>query len=157
MFVAALVFAGCIAFVTLIQTAVVLAILRRERDNLERRLSDALSDFATSPDENTPSPLAVIMDQAAMLLAARLAQQLKAMLAGVESGESKAEQLAMFEGVASQNPLVGVLGAILPKRIRSKLLSNPQMLGALGRLGGGGGGGGGNHEAPGAITRKRRE
>lgn len=125
--------------------------------NEKRKAIEQASALARSlieaPDNNTPSALAVVMDQAAMLLAARLAQQLKAMLAGVESGESKAEQLAMFESASAGNPLVGILGAILPKRIRNKLLANPQMLGALGRIGGGGGG---NHDA-GTITRKHRD
>jgi hypothetical protein len=132
----------------------------RERDRILDELSAAVENFVKSPDDKTPSPLALLLDQAALLFAARLAQQLKAMLSGVESGESKSEQLAMFEGAAAQNPLVGILGAILPKRIRNKLLSNPQMIGALGRLGGGapGGGdpGGGNHGNPG-LTRKRRD
>jgi hypothetical protein len=110
----------------------------RERQRILDEISQAIESFVKSPDENTPSPLGVLMDQAALLLAARLTQQLKAMLSGVESGNAKGEQLALIEQAGAQSPLIALLAGILPKRIRNGLMKNPQMLGALSRLGGGG-------------------
>ena len=115
-------------------------------------LLDGLRDFVTAPDKNTPSPLAVITDQMATLLAARLMQDLKAMLAGVESGNAKGEQLALIESASDANPWLALLSNILPKRIRNGLLKNPQMIGALSKLGHGSNGG-----TPAVVTRKHHE
>jgi hypothetical protein len=97
--------------------------------------------------------LAQLTDVLATLLAARLVQQVKAMLAGVESGASKGEQLALIENATQDNPWLAILSTILPKRLKSKLLSNPQMIGALSKLGGFGG----NHGAGEPVPRKHRE
>jgi hypothetical protein len=91
-----------------------------------------------------------MLDPLATLLAARLVQQLKAMIAGVESGNSKGEQLALINEATAQSPWLAIISAILPKRIRNQLLSNPQMIGALSKIGGGG-----NHnESKGASAQK---
>jgi hypothetical protein len=141
-----------IALFTICQALVLLCCMelakrwyRRERDALRSEISEALRSFVEPPNEETPSPLAVLIDQMALLLAGRMVQQIKAMLAGVESGESKGEQLQLIESVSAGNPLLGLLAGILPKRIRNKFLSNPQMLGALSKLGGGSSNG--NHDA----------
>jgi hypothetical protein len=114
----------------------------RERQKIVDEISEAIESFVKSPDADTPSPFAMLLDQAALLLAARLVQQLKAMMAGVESGEAKGQQLAMIEQASEGNPLVALIAGILPARIRNKLLKNPQMIGALARFGGGG-----NHQS----------
>jgi hypothetical protein len=106
--------------------------------------------FVTSPDENTPSPLAVIVDQMSTLLAARLVQNIKQMISGVESGAAKGEQLALIEEASASSPWVALLANMLPKRLRNQLMKNPQMLGALARMGGG------NHNATGAEVAPRR-
>ena len=90
--------------------------------------------FLQAPDENTPSPLACLIDQGATLLASRLMQQVKAMLAGVESGLSKQEQSELLSNASQGSPLVGMIAGMLPKRIRSGLIKNPQMIGALSSL-----------------------
>jgi len=140
--IALLVISQCLVFTCLLYS------LRRfyliERERLKDELTEALRSFVTSPNPDTPSPMAVIIDQVALLLSARLVQQVKAMLAGVESGESKGEQLQLIESASAANPMIGFLAGILPKRIRNKLLSNPQMLGALSKLGGGSSNG--NHD-----------
>lgn len=94
----------------------------------------ALREFVTSPDESTPSPLAIMLDPLATLVAARLVQQVKAMLAGVESGESKREQAQLIEGMIGSNPWLSLASQVLPKRLTKKLMSNPQMVGALGQI-----------------------
>ena len=120
---------GCIVFLAR-------RFYRQERANIWHDISEALVEFATSPDKDTPSPLAVIIDQAALLLAARLMQQLKAMVAGVESGESKGEQAALIAEATSSTPWLALLSGMLPKRIRNGLMKNPQMIGALAKMGG---------------------
>jgi hypothetical protein len=71
------------------------------------------------------------------------------MLAGVESGESKGEQLSLIDQASSSSPWLAILSNILPKRIRNRLMSNPQMMGALAKLGG-------NHGAASADVMPRR-
>lgn len=107
--------------------------------NQERRIRDEISEsiraVLTSPDENTPSPLAAYSDQVATILAARLMQQIKAMIGGVESGASKAAAAeAQLELLESSPPGLGLIAGILPKRLRNKLLNNPQMVGAFQHL-----------------------
>ena len=105
-------------------------------DQQKRKIRDEISElvraFITAPDDQTPSPLACLIDQGSLLLAARMVQQLKAMLAGTESGLSKAEglekQLSMLDDAP---PWASIVLGILPKRLRSQLLKNPQMIGAL--------------------------
>jgi hypothetical protein len=143
-FITILVSAGCLVVVCTCFGLLGWLWYRRERRRLLDELSDSVRAFVSAPDPDTPSPLAVLLDQAATLFAARLAQQLKAMLAGVESGEAKGEQLALINEATAHNPWLAIVSSILPKRIRNKLLSNPQMIGALSRLGG-------NHQAEAAA------
>lgn len=135
MIIAALVFAGCQTLVFACLALLARRWYRNEAERLRAEIAEALRSFVTSPDADTPSPLAVIVDQAALLLAARLMQQVKAMLAGVESGESKGEQLALIEQASAGNPWLALLSNILPKRIRNSLMRNPAMIGALSKLG----------------------
>ncbi len=138
MILAALVFSGC----QVVVLACFLFAARRWYESEKRKAIRELSEFARSlieaPDDSTPSPLAALIDQGALLLAARLMQQIKAMLAGVESGESKAEQGRLFGEASAASPILGIIGAMLPKRIRNGLMRNPQMMAALANLGGGG-------------------
>jgi len=134
--IAGLVFAGCQVLVFGCFALLAVRFYRRERARVGQEIAAALTEFATSPDKDTPSPLAVIIDQAALLLAARLMQQLKAMMAGVESGASKGEQASMIAEATSGSPWLALLSGILPARIRNQLMKNPQMIGALSKLGG---------------------
>ena len=111
-------------------------LLSRERDRLKDEAIATLREFISAPDADTPSPLAALTDTFATLLAARLVQNVKAMLAGVESGASKAEQLALIDGAMQQSPWLGLIGGMLPKRLRNSLMRNPQMVAALSRIGG---------------------
>lgn len=137
-FLAVIVLGCCQSFVFVCTVVLVRRWYERERERLATEVREVLEGFVKSPDAETPSPLAILLDQAALLFSARLAQQLKAMLSGVESGESKGQQLAMLEEASASNPLISLLAGILPARIRNRLMKNPQMIGALSRLGGGG-------------------
>jgi hypothetical protein len=139
-----LVLGGCQALVFVCTVVLARRWYERERERLAAEVREAFESFVKSPNADTPSPLAILMDSAATLLAARMAQQLKAMLSGVESGEAKGEQLSMIAQASEGNPLIALVAGILPARIRNKLMKNPQMLGALSRIGGGGG----NHAPP---------
>jgi hypothetical protein len=139
---------GCQFFVLLCLGLMVRYWYHRIRSEAE----ETVRNFVSCPDEKTPSPLAMLADQVALLLAARLMQQIKAMLAGVESGESKAAASFALEGVASQSPWVALIAGMLPQRIRNGLMRNPQMMGALSKLGGLGG----NHQAASAEAQPRK-
>jgi hypothetical protein len=136
MILAALVFSACQILVFGCSLLILRHWIRAEISRIRAELVGSAKSFLESPDADTPSPLAQFMDQIALLLAARLVQQVKAMLAGVESGAAKGEQLAMFEEAAASSPWLSILGGILPKRIRNGLMKNPQMIGALAKLGG---------------------
>jgi len=135
MLVAALVFAVCQFLVLSWFSYIAVRWYKREREETIARATQAAADFLTAPNSDTPSPLAMLLDQCALLLSARLVQQVKAMLAGVESGESKGEQLALITEATAGNPWLTLLSGILPKRIKNGLMKNPQMIGALAKLG----------------------
>jgi hypothetical protein len=139
--IAALVFVSCQTVVLSLFSMVAIRWYRRERASIQEEAADALRAFVASPNADTPSPLAVLVDQMALLLAARLIQQVKAMLAGVESGASKQEQAAMLSEATAGSPWMALIAGMLPARIRNSLLRNPQMIGALSKIGG-------NHAAP---------
>lgn len=149
MIIAALVFAGCQTVVLACFALLAVKWYRSESTRIRDELSEAAHTFLTSPNAETPSPLAVMTDQVALLLAARLVQQLKAMMAGVESGESKAEHDNMIAQATAGSPWLALLAGILPKRIRNQLMRNPQMIGALSKLGG-------NHSADSAPSGAQR-
>jgi hypothetical protein len=146
--IAALVFAGCQCLVLGCFALLLRRWYLREISRIQDEISEAVRTFVSSPGPDLPSPLAVFMDNVALLLAARLVQQVKAMLAGVESGESKGEQLALIEEATQGSPWLALLSGILPKRIRNKLMKNPQMIGWLSNLGG-------NHSAAANVAPRR--
>jgi len=150
--IAALVFAGCQFFVLGCFALLLRRWYLREISRIQDEISETVRTFVTSPDADTPSPLAAFLDNVALLLAARLMQQLKAMLAGVESGAAKGEQLAMFEEAAASSPWLSLIAGILPKRLRNALTKNPQMVAALSKLGGGG-----NHQTEAYTPHKHRD
>lgn len=131
----ALVFSACQILVVACTLVAVKYWYHMEKERIRRELEDLVHYLITSPDEKTPSPLAVLIDQGALLVASRLVQQLKAMLAGTESALSKAEGAArQLELLESAPPWVSMLAGILPPRLRSQLMKNPQMVGALGAM-----------------------
>ena len=131
----ALVFSACLVAVFASFYVALRVWVSRERQRIKDDLAQALRDFVTSPDDNTPSPLAVYSDMVATLLAARFTQQVKTMLAGTESGLAKGEaagqQLALLENAP---PWLGLVAGALPKRLRTQMLKNPQMVGALSNM-----------------------
>jgi len=124
---------GCTACLLLVFVSTVV-LSARWLGKKEQSIRDELSEFLAAPDPTTPSPLAVAMDQFALLCAARLMQQLKATLAGAESGESKQATASTLASLSSASPLVQVLAGIIPKKLRNSLIRNPQMVGALQKL-----------------------
>lgn len=117
---------------------------------IRKEIEDLVRAFLTAPDDKTPSPLAMLVDQGALLLASRLMQQLKAMLAGTESGLAKGEnrqlQLDMMDNAP---PWASMILGILPARLRNQLLRNPQMVGQLARMTG-------NHAGDSEVTEIQR-
>ena len=111
-------------------------LLARAREKMKDEALATLREFISAPDADTPSPLAALTDTFATLLAARLVQNVKAMLAGVESGASKGEQLALMDEAMDKSPWLGLIGGMLPKRLRNSLMRNPQMVAALSKIGG---------------------
>lgn len=112
--------------------------IHRTEQRIRSEISEAVRIFITAPDDKTPSPLALLIDQGALVLASRLMQQVKAMLAGAESGRSKAEAEQMQEQIMGHAPpWASLVLGILPAKLRNQLLRNPQMIGALAKMTGG--------------------
>ena len=131
----ALLFIACFSLVLAVWTLSVGFVLTRKERKLRAELSEALQSFV-SADDGTPSPLAIVMDQAAMLLAARLAQQVKTMLAGVSNGASAEASNAQMEALGSAPGWLGLLANIIPKSLKKKMLKNPQIFSALSQFAG---------------------
>jgi len=137
-----------LACLILVQLAIALSAavwLRAKELEVRREISDSIHDLITTPDEDTPSKLAIYADLAATLLAARFIQQIKTMLNGVASGEARLEQAAqMQEALSGAPPWLGMLAGLLPKKLTRQLLNRPELVGALKGFAGGGG----NHKQP---------
>ena len=129
----------------------------REKDALRREVEELLRGVITAPDEKTPSPLAVLCDQMATLFAARLVQNVKSTLSGVEHELARGEQLGLFEEAAGQHPWLGLIAGMIPKKLRNSLIRNPQMVSALSKMVGGGGSGDGSTGVEGQPPRRHRE
>lgn len=157
MIVAALTFSACLAVVLFVFGTCFALVARHwyesERLRLRQELEAALRSFIESPDGTTQSPLGVMLDSGATLLAARLVNQIKAMLMGVESGLAKRDNAdSLAAGAAGQSPWLALITGMLPTRVRNGLLKNPTILSALSHVGG-------NHgstDSTAAVVRKHR-
>ena len=109
--------------------------ISRKQNEIEDKLRAALTQFVSSPDDSTPSPLAVLVDQTATVFAARLVGQVKAILSAAQGGNTAAANGAELDvaeaALASTNPTLGMLAALLPKKFKRGLLRNGQFTGAL--------------------------
>ena len=115
----------------------------------ERVLTAQFRAFVESQGDQ-PSPLAVLTDQVATLLAARLWQQVEARLRGGAGTAQREENREAEAQVAASGPLAALAMAFLPKKAKMMMMKNPQFLGSLGSLLGGSGkgsGSGANHGA----------
>lgn len=102
----------------------------------QQQLEQAIRAFVSSPDENTPSPLAAVTDQVAAVFAARLMQQLLARMNGALGGSAKSENAAAVDAIEGQLIASGpswlpIVMGILPKKYTRAMLKNPQMMQGL--------------------------
>ncbi len=117
-----------------------------------------IRSFTESPGPETPSPLALMADQFALLFAGRLWQHMEARIRG-SNAQTTVELNKEEEAVlAASNPAMALAKAFLPKKIKRMLEKNPMMLGALSNMAGvAGPAGGGDHGSTGSIGRKNRD
>lgn len=109
--------------------------LRDAEQRARADLQQSLTSFLTPAKEGEPSPLAVLADQMAIILAGRLMQQLQQRMAGISSGQARGELSEQAAALGEMSPWAGILAGILPKRFRNQLLRNPQMVTQLGLFG----------------------
>jgi len=103
---------------------------------LYRRLASKLTDFLRSwtepADKDTPSPLAQLADQFAVILAQRFTGSLKGAFLGMQSVDKRNEQRLqadMVQDTASNiNPLLGAILTQYPA-VGRRLAKNPELLG----------------------------
>lgn len=97
-----------------------------------RRLIDVvqntISDFFNSPDADTPSPFAQLVDKSAAVFSARLVTSAQAAIRGSAGGAQKSENAAAAAEAAASNPLLALLGG-------SKLGKSPLAMAGLSLLG----------------------
>lgn len=109
--------------------------IQRKEAQIEQRLTTIVQQFITAPNPETPSPLALLVDQTALVFASRLVGYVQQILGAARGGERKGENVAALEAaegaLASVNPGLAVLAAMLPKKFKSSLLKNPQFTAAL--------------------------
>lgn len=129
---AASIVASVLTVVTLLRLAQALSTAEQR---LYETVQSSLTRFVSPGQEGEPSPLAVLVDQCAIILAGRIMQQLKNTAAGVASGQARHDLAVAEQELAGQSPLLGTLAAILPKKLRNQLIRHPQMLGQLGLFG----------------------
>jgi len=91
---------------------------------LKRRIMRAFIAYFTSPDQETPSQFAVLIDTIAQAIAARLVQQVKSVVMGMNSADAKAEKRGQLELIKQNNPSLAGLASILPK----SWVRNPEVL-----------------------------
>lgn len=119
------------------------------------QIADAARAFVSSPDDQTPSPLAAIADQCALLLVGRAQQAIETRMRGAAGAAARDEGKAEVAAALAQGPSwLPVLASFLPKRYLKLLAANPQFLGQLPlNLGGNGNG----QHAPEYTGRKHRD
>ena len=95
----------------------------------KRRIMRSVRRFLLSPDENTPSQLAVMVDQVAFVFAQRIVTQVKTTLMGMNSVDSKNEKKeAVAEALKGSPGLAAALNFIPGAR---RLMKNPELLSLL--------------------------
>ena len=137
--IGALLFSLCLVLVSCAWGLAAWLYLTKKEREYQERLRESLKAIFTCPDEATPSPFAELADQVCIIMAARLAQQVKTMLAGKASGLSKeATAEAEAEVVGGGPSWLPIVAAILPKKIKAQMLRNPQFIQGIMNLGGNG-------------------
>lgn len=98
-----------------------------------RIVESKISGFLTSPDANTPSPLAQTVDAMSQLLARAVIVQAKTSLMGMNSVEAKAEKRQATSEAMARFPALGFLQNLSPGLSKS-LLKNPALLNLAGQF-----------------------
>jgi len=130
---------GVIAALTTLQTLCLLSAfillprwITRLRADVTCEVAESVRSFVTSPDENTPSPLAQLADQCALLLVGRAQQAIEARMRGAHGAAARDEGNAQVaEAIASGPSWLPIVAQFLPKKWLKLLASNPQFLGQL--------------------------
>ncbi len=153
-----LVFVGCLLIVCpLLAGRLLIRWVEQKIADEKAELSTQLRAFVESPSEDTPSPLALMADQFALLFAGRLWQHMEARLRGSNSQTTASLNKEEEAVLAASNPGMALLGAFLPKKIKKMLEKNPMMVGALSNMMGAAPPGGGDHGSAGNVARKNRD
>lgn len=91
---------------------------------IKRELRRTLAGFVTPPDDKTPSQLAVLSNQLAVLFAQHAVQQAKTTLMGMSSVDSRNATKETISG----NPVLSLLAGVLPKKLLNAVAGNPVVL-----------------------------
>lgn len=98
-----------------------------------RSAINTVRDFVTAPDENTQSPLSQTVESAGHVAGRAIALEIKTMIMGRNSGESRAEQAALTsiaeDEAAKSSPLLAGALSLFGKRGKNALLKNPALMG----------------------------
>jgi len=130
----------------------------RKIEDEKAELALHIRSFTESPGPDTPSPLALMADQFALLFAGRVWQQVEARMRGSNAQTTVELNKEEEAALAKRSPAAALAMAFLPKKIKKMLQTNPQMLGALSNLTAGAGQpGGGDHGNSGYTGRTHRD
>ena len=94
-----------------------------------RKIAKNITQFVSPQAENQPSPMALLIDGIASMLARSIVGQAKATFMGLQSGSKRAETAIsgdIAEGIVSQSPLGGLLNSF--PALKKTLRRNPQLI-----------------------------
>ncbi len=130
----------------------------RKIEDEKAELALHIRAYVEPHSDDTLSPLALVADDFATLLAGRLWQHVEARMRGGNAQTTLELNKEEEAALTASNPGAALAMAFLPKKIKNMLKKNPMMLGALSNLAGGGGQpGGGDHGNTGYAGRKHRD
>ena len=105
----------------------------RSAQRKARDLEAGIRSFLTAPDANTPSPLALIVDQLAQVVARGVIAQAQTTIMGIKSGASRAAASAEAQANMARYPWLSVLAQLMPGAAKS-LAKNPALLNLAGSM-----------------------
>ncbi len=150
--------AGLLAGWSFIVATLVARWIDRKVEDEKTELALHIRSYVESPNEENPSPLALMADQFAILFAGRLWQHMEARIRGSNAQTTVALNKQEQAELAASNPGMALAMAFLPKKVKKMFVENPQFVGALSNLAGGSGQpGGGDHGNSGYTGRKNRD
>lgn len=100
--------------------------LRRGIEQSKRELSHVVGGFLVSPDGHSPSPLATVVNDLAVMVGQSVSAHIKATLMGVESGDARGERALKTDVLLDTSPLLAGIASSFP-HVAKRINKNPEL------------------------------